>query len=137
MITLDVKTKVDTTESESSVDRLTKSIDKLTKVQEQTLKEQSKLNDEVAKSSEETKKSLSNLNKATKLLASGFKGVGLAIKAAGLKLLFGTMNALKDVFMQNQEVADTVASSFKTVSIVFNQGQISKTILKDFLSLKI
>ena len=121
MITLDVKTKVDTTESESSVDRLTKSMDKLVELQEQTLKEQSKLNDEVAKSSEETKKSLSNLNKATKLLAGGFKGVGLAIKAAGLKLLFGAMNALKDVFMQNQEVADTVASAFEAVSIVFNE----------------
>lgn len=121
MTTLEIKTKVDTSEAEASVSKLDKALGKLTQLQEAALKEQENLNDNVKESSKQSVKALDNASKATSGLAKGFKGVGLAIKAAGIGLIIGALTALKDVFMQNQEVADAVASTFETVSIVFNK----------------
>jgi hypothetical protein len=121
MKTLEIKTKVDTSEAEKAISRLDSSMEKLVALQEKTLKEQSELNKNVKDSSDKAVKSLDSAAKATGGLAKGFKGVGLAIKAAGIGIIIGALSALKDVFMQNQDIADAVASSFEAVSIVFNQ----------------
>lgn len=116
----EIKPKVETDGAESGIEKLSKAIDKLSETLEKTLKEQADLNKNVTDSAEKTEAQLKATEKATSGLAKGFKGVGLAIKAAGIGLVIGALNTLKDVFMQNQEVADTVATAFETVSIVFN-----------------
>ena len=58
---------------------------------------------------------------ATKSLAAGFKGVGLAMKAAGIGIILGIVNKLGEAMMRNQEVADTVATAFNMVGIVFSK----------------
>jgi len=117
---LNLKAKVETSEAEGAIGKLEKAINKLADIQEKTLKEQEDLNNNVTKSSKKTEAQLKSTEKATSGLAKGFKGVGLAIKAAGIGLVIGALTTLKDVFMQNQAVADTVATAFETVSIVFN-----------------
>jgi hypothetical protein len=66
-------------------------------------------------------KSTKEVEKNTKTLADGFKGVGLAIKAMGIGLVISAMGTLKEVFMSNQKVADTVATGFGTVVNVFTK----------------
>jgi hypothetical protein len=66
-------------------------------------------------------KSTKDVEKNTKTLADGFKGVGLAIKAMGIGLVISAMSTLKEVFMSNQKVADTVATGFGTVVNVFTK----------------
>jgi hypothetical protein len=66
-------------------------------------------------------KSTKDVEKNTKTLADGFKGVGLAIKAMGIGLVISAMGTLKEVFMSNQKVADTVATGFGTVVNVFTK----------------
>ena len=59
--------------------------------------------------------------KATNSLAKGFTGVGLAMKAAGIGIILGIVNKLGEAMMRNREVADTVATAFNVVGIVFNK----------------
>ena len=80
-------------------------------------KQQSEINSNVNALGDTAKKS----GKGIAGLAKGFKGVGLAIKAAGIGLVLGLLSTLKDVFMQNQRVADLFATSVETVSIIFNE----------------
>lgn len=79
-------------------------------------KEQNKLNDEVADIGKATKGS----EKGLKSLANGFKGVGLAVKTLGIGLLLEGFSLLKDLFSQNQVVADAFGTAFQFVSIAFN-----------------
>ena len=58
--------------------------------------------------------------KNTGKLAKGIKGVGLAFKAAGIALILQGFELLKDLFMQNQKVADGFAIAFEAVSIAMN-----------------
>jgi len=69
---------------------------------------------DIGKSSKATQKEVGGI-------AKGFRGVGLAIKAAGIGLLIGVMNSLKDIFSQNQRVVDLFSTAFETFSIVVNQ----------------
>jgi len=69
---------------------------------------------DIGKSSKATEKEVGGI-------AKGFRGVGLAIKAAGIGLLIGVMNSLKDIFSQNQRVVDLFSTAFETFSIVVNQ----------------
>jgi hypothetical protein len=65
----------------------------------------------------------SNFDKVVKKvddLKNGFKAVGLAIKAMGIGLLLEAFAILKDVFSQNQVVADKFATALGAVSKVFN-----------------
>jgi hypothetical protein len=66
-------------------------------------------------------KSTKEVEKNTKTLADGFKGVGLAIKAMGIGLVISAMGTLKEVFMSNQKVADTMATAMGTVVNVFTK----------------
>lgn len=54
-------------------------------------------------------------------MAKGFTGVGLAMKAAGIGIILGIVNKLGEAMMRNREVADTVATAFNVVGIVFNK----------------
>jgi len=120
-LTIDLETKFDTKQAEQSVDKLSNSVEDLINLQTQALEDQKKsavqAKDAINKNTKATKEAA----KGTKLLAQGFKGVGLAIKAAGIGLIISALSALKEVFMQNQEIADAVATTFETVSIVFNE----------------
>ena len=66
-------------------------------------------------------KGVENTEKSTGTLAKGFKGIGLAIKAAGIGLVISLFGTLKEVFQQNQKVADALSTTFEAVSIVFNE----------------
>lgn len=90
--------------------------DLLTK-QEEANKQQEEINNNVKDLGDTAKGS----RKGLEGIAKGFKGVGLAIKAAGIGLIIGLLSTLKDVFFQNQKVADAFATSAETVSIVFNE----------------
>lgn len=82
----------------------------------------------VADSIENVEKSIDGIGKSTKnadgglkKIGAGIKGIGLAFKAAGIGLIIGAFVALKEVFTQNQKVADLLSTAFETVSIVFNE----------------
>lgn len=94
----------------SNIDDVTKEIKSLNKNLDKTTDEVKK----VGKSTDEVEKS-------TKTLSDGFKGVGLAIKAMGIGLVISAMGTLKEVFMSNQKVADTVATAMGTVVNVFTK----------------
>jgi hypothetical protein len=74
----------------------------------------------VQKETEDIGKSAKNAEKGVKSIGNGFKAVGLAIKAMGIGLLLEAFAILKDVFSQNQVVADKFATALGAVSKVFN-----------------
>ena len=87
-------------------------------------KEIKSLNKNLDKTTDEVKnvgKSTNEVEKSTKTLADGFKGVGLAIKAMGIGLVISAMGTLKEIFMSNQKVADTMATAMGTITNVFTK----------------
>ena len=110
---LEVKTVVDTTAGEKSLESIVKKMDTLLDAQEEQLKNQEAIADATK---EAGTKGVSSIKK----LASGFKGVGLAIKAAGIGLLIGVFQTIKTLFEENQKVADLFSTSMKGLQIVFN-----------------
>jgi hypothetical protein len=94
----------------SNIDDVTKEIKSLNKNLDTTTDEVKKVG-----------KSTNEVEKSTKTLADGFKGVGLAIKAMGIGLVISAMGTLKEIFMSNQKVADTVATAMGTVVNVFTK----------------
>lgn len=110
---LEVKTVVDTTAGEKSLESIVKKMDTLLDAQEEQLKNQEAIADATK---EAGTKGVSSIKK----LASGFKGVGLAIKAAGIGLLIGVFETIKTLFQENQKVADLFATAMKGLQIVFN-----------------
>jgi hypothetical protein len=82
----------------------------------------------VADSIEDASKSVQDLSDSTKgaesgikKIGKGIKGIGLAFKAAGVGLIIAAFATLKEVFTQNQKVADALSAAFETISIVFNE----------------
>lgn len=93
----------------------------------------------VADSIENVEKGIDGIGKSTKnadgglkKISLGIKAIGLSFKAAGIGLIIGAFVALKEVFMQNQKVADLVSTAFETVSIVFNE--VTRVILDTYES---
>jgi len=85
------------------------------------------LSNNISDTSEKSDKSFKDIEKSTKDAAKGvnqlnrvFKGIGLALKGAGIGLAIDLFNTLKEVFRQNQQVADLFSTSFEFVSIAFN-----------------
>jgi len=74
------------------------------------------LNEELA----DTSKGLDDLDGGAKKASKGIKGIGVALKAAGVGLVIAAFAKLKEVFEQNQSVADTFATAFEVVSLMFN-----------------
>ena len=110
---LEVKTVVDTTAGEKSLESIVKKMDTLLDAQEEQLKNQEAIADATK---EAGTKGVSSIKK----LASGFKCVGLAIKAAGIGLLIGVFQTIKTLFEENQKVADLFSTAMKGLQIVFN-----------------
>ena len=82
----------------------------------------------VADSIENVEKGIQDIGKSTKgaeggikKIGVGIKGIGLAFKAAGIGLIIAAFVSLKEVFTQNQKVADALSTAFETISIVFNE----------------
>jgi len=78
------------------------------------------INKATTESNENTAKSLKEVEKSSSNAAKGIKGIGNAIKVAGIGLLIAGLTMLKEVFMQNQKVADFFNTSFEAISIAFN-----------------
>ena len=103
----------ETGKAEDNVDKLAKAIGKLTDSVDELGKESKESIDNIEKSSKNTEKGVKGIGKA-------FKGLGTAIKAAGIGLVIGALATLKDIFTQNQKVADLFNTAFEATSLVFN-----------------
>ena len=114
MAILEVKTKIETQESNKEIAGVLSSMEKLAKIQEESLQAQKK-------SAKQTQEANTKASKGTALLSKGFKGVGNAIKGAGIGLLVGTIALLVQAFKGNQKVMDIFASVMDTIAIVGNQ----------------
>jgi hypothetical protein len=55
-----------------------------------------------------------------KKASKGIRGIGNALKAAGIGLAIAAFATLKEIFQQNQKVADAFNTAFEFVSIAFN-----------------
>lgn len=78
------------------------------------------LNKEVAKGNKQTEEGLKGVESASKDTAKGVRGIGNALKAAGIGLAIAAFAKLKEIFEQNQKVADAFNTAFEFVSIAFN-----------------
>jgi hypothetical protein len=83
-------------------------------------KEIQKLNKEVEKGNKQTEEGLKGVENASKSTAKGIKGIGNALKAAGIGLAIAAFAQLKEIFQQNQKVADLFSTAFEVVSLAFN-----------------
>jgi len=83
-------------------------------------KEIVELNKKVAEGNENTKDGLKGVESASKDTAKGVRGIGNALKAAGIGLAIAAFAKLKEIFEQNQVVADGFNKAFEFISIAFN-----------------
>lgn len=74
------------------------------------------LNDELVTTGE----GFEGIDKGAKKASKGIKGIGAALKAAGIGLAIAAFAKLKEIFEQNQQVADAFNTAFEFVSIAFN-----------------
>ena len=63
---------------------------------------------------------LQDVEKGAKDTEKGFKGIGTMFKAAGVGLIIVAFAKLKEVFEQNQKVADAFNTGFEALSLAFN-----------------
>jgi len=103
----------ETGEAQKGIDNLTKSVDKLGNKVDEIGADSSDNLGSIRKSSSDSAKGVSTLTAA-------FRGVGLAIKAAGIGLIVGLLATLKQVFEENQKVADLFNITFEATSLIFN-----------------
>jgi hypothetical protein len=83
-------------------------------------KEYEKLQNTVQKENKETSTSIKNIEKSSGSAAAGIKKIGTAIKAIGIGLLLAAFAKLKEVFEENQKVADFFNTTFEALSLAFN-----------------
>tara|TARA_S200002703_G_scaffold1911_2_gene3165 strand:+ start:116 stop:1681 length:1566 start_codon:yes stop_codon:yes gene_type:complete len=74
----------------------------------------------VNKNLEKTEKGFEGVEKATKDTAKGVRKIGTTLKAIGIGLLLAAFTKLKEVFEENQKVADAFNTTFNFLSIAFN-----------------
>ena len=101
-----VELEVETKQAEKNVDDLTGGIKNLTKA--------------VEDGNEQTAAGLKKVEETSKSTGEGVKGIGNAIKAAGVGLFLIALESMKELFMQNQKVADAVNIAFEALALVFN-----------------
>ena len=106
---------------EAKVDKAVAGVEQLNDSVKDLQKDGKKASDQLQKGVSAVGESAKKSEKGVSGLAKGFKGVGIAIKAAGIGLVISLLGTLKDVFESNQAVADVFATTFETVSLVFNQ----------------
>jgi archaellum component FlaC len=85
------------------------------------IKDTEKTTESVADNTAKIEKSSKGATKGLKGIGSAVKGLGLAFKALGIGLIISAFAVLKDIFTQNQKVADTLNTVFETMSIIFNE----------------
>ena len=98
--------EVDSKKAEKNVDNLTDGIKDLTK--------------SVDEGNKQIKEGLDDIKETSKSTGEGVKGIGNAIKAAGVGLFLIALESMKELFMQNQVIADGVSSAFEGLALVFN-----------------
>lgn len=103
---VNVELNVETKKAEKNVDDLTGGIKNLTKA--------------VEEGNEQTAAGLKSIEETSKTTGEGVKGIGNAIKAAGVGLFLIALESMKELFMQNQVVADAVSGAFEGLALVFN-----------------
>jgi hypothetical protein len=74
----------------------------------------------VNSSLESTEKGFDGVQEGAKGASKGIRGIGNALKAAGIGLAIAAFATLKEIFQQNQKVADAFSTAFEFVSIAFN-----------------
>lgn len=88
---------------------------------------------------EDTGKGFEGIDDGSKKASKGIRGIGNALKAAGVGLAIAAFATLKEIFEQNQKVADLFNTSFEFVSIAFNDFANfvvnNSSIVTDFLKL--
>jgi len=103
----------DTKSAQTSIEKVADSVNQLTQ-------EVTESNKKTQQGFEETNKKIGFLSKAVDGLSNGFKGVGLALKGMGIGLLISGMESLKELFYQNQRIADIFGATSKSIAIIFN-----------------
>ena len=83
-------------------------------------KEYAKLEKEVQGQNKATAESLKNIEGSSKSAVKGIKAIGASIKAIGIGLLIAAFAKLKEVFEENQKVADFFNITFEALSLAFN-----------------
>ena len=83
-------------------------------------KEYAKLEKEVSTQNKETAQSIKNIEGSSKSAVKGIKAIGASIKAIGIGLLIAAFAKLKEVFEENQKVADFFNVTFEALSLAFN-----------------
>ena len=101
-----VELEVETKQAEKNVDDLTGGIKNLTKA--------------VEDGNEQTAAGLKKVEETSKTTSDGVRGIGNAIKAAGVGLFLIALETMRELFMQNQKVADAVNIAFEALALVFN-----------------
>ena len=101
-----VELEVETKQAEKNGDDLTGGIKNLTKA--------------VELGNEQTAAGLKSIEETSKSTGEGVKGIGKSIKTAGLGLFIIALDTIKELFMQNQMVADAVGAAFEGLALVFN-----------------
>ena len=97
-----------------------KNLDEFQKEFSKIEEENKKLNDQVKKQNKDTATSIKNIEKSSGSAAAGIKKIGTAIKAIGIGLLLAAFAKLKEVFEENQKVADFFNTTFEALSLAFN-----------------
>jgi len=83
-------------------------------------KEYAKLEKEVQGQNKATADSIKNIEGSSKSAVKGIKAIGASIKAIGIGLLIAAFAKLKEVFEENQKVADFFNITFEALSLAFN-----------------
>lgn len=83
-------------------------------------KEYDKLQKELNKANGDLAKSIKNIEGSSNLAAKGVRKISGALKAAGIGLAVAAFAQLKQVFEENQKVADFFSITFETLSLAFN-----------------
>jgi hypothetical protein len=83
-------------------------------------KEIKKLQSQVSDGNKDTADSIKNIEGSSKSAVKGIKAIGASIKAIGIGLLIAAFAKLKEVFEENQKVADFFNVTFEALSLAFN-----------------
>jgi len=103
---VNVELNVETKQAEKNVDNVTEAIQNLTKL--------------VEEGNKQTAAGFKKIEETSKSTSEGVKGIGNAIKAAGIGLFLVALESIKELFMQNQQIADGVSTAFEGLALVFN-----------------
>jgi hypothetical protein len=103
---VNVELNVETKQAEKNVDNVTEAIQNLTKL--------------VEEGNKQTAAGFKNIEETSKSTSEGVRGIGNAIKAAGIGLFLVALESIKELFMQNQQIADGVSTAFEGLALVFN-----------------